>query len=119
MHKETQDHKFLASNLHKWGVKTLTYGMYGEHAFEQGFENVYHINRNHTSIHLRCFDHVKCDIKWKLKELKVDEKRQNEIVGGILGREYQGKWHKGLVDCEDEEEMEERLANLKAGYPKA
>ena len=87
--------------------------MYGEHAFEQGFENVYHINRNHTSIHLRCFDHVKCDIKWKLKELKVDEKRQNEIVGGILGREYQGKWHKGLVDCEDEEEME------KAGKPES
>ena len=116
--RDTEDYEYLASNLRQRGVKTLTYGTDGERALEQGFENVYPINGNHASIHLRCFDHVKCDIKWKLKELKVDEKRQNEIVGGILGREYQGKWHKGLVYCEDEEEMEERLVNLTGGYPK-
>ena len=111
--RTTEDYEYLATNLCKRGIKTLTYG-----TDDEGFENVYPIDGNQASIHLRCLNHVKRDMLWKLKELKVGANKQKEIVGEILGKEYQGKHQKGVVDCQDEEEMEERLANPKAGYPK-
>ena len=64
------------------------------------------------NIHLRCFDHVKTDIVAKLTGLGLEMEERKEILESILGDERNGCRRKGLVDCETEEEFEEKHVNL-------
>jgi hypothetical protein len=96
--KDVEEYQFLASALKRCGkVKSLIYGTDGEVALERGMEDVFPIDSG-ENIHLRCFDHVKEDIKRKLDQLQVPSKQHVEIVAAILGTEFKGKRTKGLVD---------------------
>ncbi len=66
-------------------------------ALEQGMEDVFPIDSG-ENIHLQRFDHIKEDIKRKLEQLDVPDKKRKEIVISILGTEFKGKRTKGLVD---------------------
>ena len=117
--RDVADYHFLASSLQKFKIKTLTYGTDGEIALEQGFENVFPIegvDKSTCNIHLRCFDHVKQDMKFKLDQLDVSEHQQKTIIKKLIGGEYGGTRELGLVDCR-EEEFEEQLKKLEIDLP--
>ena len=118
--KETRDYYYLASSLTKEKVTTLTYGTDGEYALEKAFESVFPIEavpNAKSSIHLRCFEHVKVDMKMKIDLLKIPEPSQKDIIKKILGCEHHGVRVKGLVDCEDLEEYEERYKEIERQLP--
>ena len=64
--KEAEDYKFVASKLKDQAKENcLIYGSDGEFALEKSLEEIFPIEdvvTGKTSIHLRCFDHVKTDI---------------------------------------------------------
>ena len=117
--KKTEDYRYLATNLSKAKIATLTYGTDGEEALEKAFEDVFPIEgvaASRSSIHLRCFEHVKQDMKMKLTSLNVPEKQQKDIIKKIIGCEFDGRRVKGLVDSEDGE-FDERYEEIKQELP--
>ena len=119
--RDVHDYEYLASNLKKHGIKTLTYGTDGELAMEKAFESVFPIDGvppSSASIHLRCFEHIKWDMLAELKKLEKKKKKQSYIVRRILGGEFQGKRLKGLVDVEDEE-FDQEWENIQKELPPA
>ena len=116
--RTTSDYQYLAANLAKEQITSLTYGTDGEFALERGFENVYPIEGVHVerNIHLRCFEHLKVDLKMQMKQLGIKEQKQQEIVCKILGSEFEGKRRLGLVDCQ-ESEFDENLRRLETELP--
>jgi hypothetical protein len=107
-----QDYTYLASQLKKNGVKNLTYGTDGEVALEKGFEDVYPLEAG--NIHLRCFNHVKDDLKAQLNQMKVEN--QDKIINDILGHEYQSIRVHGLVDSETRD-FERHYQNISKAWP--
>lgn len=116
--KEEGDYDYLGRCLQARGVRSLTFGTDGECAMEKGLECVYPLLGSTTkNIHLRCFDHAKTDIVAKLTGLGLKMEERKEILEGILGDERNGCRRKGLVDCETEEEFEEKYVNLEVQWP--
>ena len=69
------------------------------------------------NIHLRCFDHAQDDISRHLKSMKVNSEQRKKITTEILGREYNGKRVKGLVDCDTAEEFEKMYVEKENDWP--
>lgn len=119
--RETEDYEYLAGNLKRKGINTLTYGTDGETPLEMGFEKVFPIegtSSSDTNIHLRCFDHVKTDMSIKLTSLKVSSSKQKEIIREAIGAEYQGKRVNGLVDCPTEADFDREIKLDEQQWPK-
>ena len=92
-----EDHDYLAENLKRKGICSLTYETDRETPLETGFEKVFPIHgtsSSDTNIHLRCFDHVKTNI---LTELKVPSPKQTEIARKLLRR--WAPWEKDYRSC--------------------
>lgn len=108
--KEARDYEFFASSLKNHGISSLAYGMDGECAMECGFERIFPIKDgcDGENIHLRCFDHVRDDMKKKIQSLGAREYEIKQVTEDILGREYDGTRIQGLVDCESVEEFEKQ-----------
>lgn len=88
---------------------------------EKGFESVFPIHGvppSSTSIHLRCFEHLKWDMLAELKKLEQPKEKQNYIIKRILCGEFQGKRVKGLVDVEDGE-FDKEWDNIQKALPLA
>ncbi len=98
----------------------MCYGTDGELALEKAFEKVFPIDadQENKSIHLRCFEHVKIDMKRKMEEMKVSEKEQQNIIKTILGTEFDGKRTNGLVDSSDEDEFNRNWISIRQTLPK-
>ena len=114
-----EDHDYLAENLKRKGICSLTYGTDRETPLETGFEKVFPIHgtsSSDTNIHLRCFDHVKTNI---LTELKVPSPKQTEIARKLLGAEHHGRRIIGLVDCTSEEQFDKELRVTECQWPEA
>ena len=92
--KEGDDYKFVASNLKNQAKENcLIYGSDGEFALEKSLKEIFAIEdvvTGKTSIHLRCFDHVKTDIERFLSDRKVQISDRERIVKEVLGSEYGG-----------------------------
>ena len=92
--KEADDYKFVASKLKDQAKENcLIYGPDGEFALEKSLEEIFPIEdvvTGKTSIHLRCFDHVKTDIERFLSDRKVQISDRERIVKEVLGSEYRG-----------------------------
>ena len=114
-----EDHDYLAENLKRKGICSLTYGTDRETPLETGFEKIFPIHgtaSSDTNIHLRCFDHVKTNI---LTELKVPSPKQTEIARRLLGAEHHGRRIIGLVDCTSEEQFDKELRVTECQWPEA
>ena len=86
-----EDYEYLAGNLKRKGICSLTYGTDRETPLETGFEKVFPIHgtsSSDTNIHLQCFDHVKTNILKKLTELKVPSPKQTPMARGIYHKAF-------------------------------
>ena len=92
--KEGGYYKFVASKLKNQEKENcLFYGADEEFALEKSLEEISQIEdviTGKTSIHLRCFDHVKTDTEMVLSDRKVQISDRERIVNKILGSEYRG-----------------------------
>ena len=119
--RDEHDYQYLALNLKRHGIKTLIYGTDGELAMEKALESAFPtdgVPPSSASIHLRCFEHLKWDMIAELKKLQVPREKQSEIIGSILGGEFQGKRLKGLVDTEIED-FENKWKEIEKKLPPA
>ena len=119
--REAEDYEYLAGNLKRKGISTLTYGTDGEMPMEMGFEKVFPIegtSSSDTNIHLRCFDHVKTDMSRRLTSMKIEQPKITEIIREVIGAEHRGKRINGLVDCPTEQEFEKELSLAEQQWPK-
>ena len=95
VNKEYEDYRFLSDQLKCSGIDTLVYGTDGEPALERAFEDVFPIEgvtASKLNIHLRCFDHVKTDIKRYLENNEqLSQNEREKIIKQILGTEFNGK----------------------------
>ena len=114
--KDKEDYQFVAQNLKKRGLKSLTYMTDNECALVKAFEAEYPIEgSNEPNTHLHCFLHMNRDMKLVLEGV-VSNEESSRIRREILGTETQGKRIKGLVDCEDHE-FEEMYRELELTWP--
>ncbi len=87
--------------------KIKCFGTDGEDALEKAFSRAFS-----GAIHLRCFLHFRGNIEEKLQELRIPSVVAKAIVHGILGNPAQLEL--GLVDAEDERELDSMLASLES-----
>ena len=95
VNKKYDDYKFLSDKIKlRADVKTLVYGTDGEPAMEKAMEDTFPIEDvapGKASIHLRCFDHVRSDIKRYLQSKNVPANEIENICQQLLGSEINGK----------------------------
>lgn len=100
--RETMDYHYFATQLKvATGVKALIYGTDGEPALEKAMEEVFPASRFFTpnsSVRLRCFGHLRDDMKMEMEKQGIDSNLIKDIIQQILGSEGGGKRTMGLVD---------------------
>lgn len=67
-------------------------------------------------VHLRCFIHMKDNIRRKLIELLLPEHAREEIVKDIFGTQCGTVFVKGIVDAESMEDFDCRLLQLETKW---
>ena len=67
-------------------------------------------------IHLRCFVHMRDNIRRKLSDLLLPLSSQNSILHDILGSQQGTVYTKGLLDAMSESEFEQHLDTLKSKW---
>ena len=65
-----------------------------------------------TLIHLRCFIHIKDDIRRKLTELLLPQSVREDIIRDIFGVQQGSTYTQGIIDAEDSADFDGRLASL-------
>ena len=113
--RDESDYEYLATCCKKNGIESLTYVCDRECALENGMEKVYPVDDG--NIHLTCFNHLDCSMKDELKAAHVSDTESSRIRHEILGCEHQGRRVIGLVDCESEDEFEQRYIELELTWP--
>ena len=86
--------------------KLLAFGTDGEDSLRMAFEKQFKL-----AIHLRCFCHLRQNIRRKLtSDMGVKEDQASEILSHIFGIKSGPTFFEGLVDAEDENIFEKKLA---------
>ena len=67
-------------------------------------------------IHLRCFIHMKDNIRRKLTEMLIPEYTRNQIIRDIFGSQHGTVYTKGLLDATSESDFRHRLSLLKSKW---
>ena len=108
------DYRFMAEEIKKSAnLESLIYGTDGEIALVTAMEETF---PSDTSIHLRCFDHLKNNFMSKLEKLSVPVERRNKTVTEILEIEEGETRRNGLVDT-DFENFDAVFEELKISWP--
>ena len=63
-------------------------------------------------IHLRCFIHMKDNIRSKLTELLLPQSVREDIIRDIFGVQAVTTYTQGILDAEDSADFDGRLASL-------
>ena len=87
----------------------IAVGTNGEQALVKALRDVF----SEQTIHLRCFLHMKDNIRRKLTDLLLPESVREEIVRDIFGFQQGTVYVKGVLDASDEEDFSQRLVSLK------
>lgn len=82
-------------------------GTDGEKALINGLQRNFRF-----SLFLRCFIHVKDNVKRELDKRGVSSSVKKAILGEIFGTQEEEVKYEGLVDCSSEEEFQFKLENL-------
>ena len=69
-------------------------------------------------VHLRCFVHMRDNIRRKLSDMLFPHSAQNIIFRDILGSQQGSVYTKGLVDAMSISEFEQNLDSLKSKWNK-
>ena len=84
------------------------FGTDGETNLYTAFQNIFT-----EADHLRCFVHMKRNVKEKLSEVSVSQEVANQYMFDIFGKVVNGIYTGGLVDASSPEEFDELLEQLK------
>ena len=95
-------------------ANVLCFGTDGEGALVKAFKQQWH-----HAIHLRCFRHMKQDIKRKLShDMSLPESAISDIISDLFGVKTGPMFHEGLVDSKSESEFDTNLLLLKDQWEK-
>ena len=84
----------------------LAFGTDGEEALQSAFNKQFKF-----AIQLRCFRHVRQNIRRKLtSDMGVEESKAAEILSHIFGKKSGANFYEGLVDAESESAFEQKLS---------
>lgn len=101
---------FLAACMISFNQKLVNlqaFGTDGEKALINAFAHEFK-----HAVHLTCFNHVRHNIKEKLRKLAICEKVQVEILNDIFGRKVGSTFFTGLVDSETTAKLEQSLPTI-------
>ena len=89
-------------------VGVLTFGNDSEEALVKEFKR-----QLQFAVHLRCFRHMKQDIKRKLtSDMGFPSDIASEVLADIFGNKEGPTFFEGLVDCNSEDEFDSKLSML-------
>ena len=77
--------------------KLKAYGTDGEPELAKAFKVVFP-----NAVHLRCVNHLRQNIKDKLRSLGIPQSGLTEFLGDIFGAIHGSHFEQGLIDCESE-----------------
>ena len=112
--KNFNTYKFLASCMvaqNRNLVELRAFGMDGEKPLIGAF-----LHEFKFAVHLTCFNHVRRNIKDKLRDLKIPDDVQTEILNNIFGRKMGSTQLTGLVDSVSRYSFEEKLGILSSKW---
>jgi hypothetical protein len=92
-------------------AKLIAFGSDEEVALFTAFKNVFP-----QSSHLLCFNHFKDNLKRKLTELKVEDGMSSLIIADIFGVHRGDTRESGLVDCDDANELRDKLSRCRGRW---
>ena len=90
----------------------VTVGTDGEQAIVKSLQTLFPDNL----VHLRCFVHMRYNIRQKLSEMLFPHSAQNIILRDIFGLQQGSEYTKGLVDATSISEFEQNLDSLKCKW---
>ena len=108
--KNFSTYKFLASCMvaqNRNLVRLRAFGTDGEKPLIDAF-----LHEFKFAVHLTCFNHVRRNIKDKLRDVKIPDDVQTEILNDIFGRKVGSTQLTGLVDSVSRYSFEEKLGTL-------
>ena len=86
----------------------LAFGTDGEEALVKAFKQ-----QLQFAVHLRCFRHMRQDIKQKLTaDMGFPADIASEVLADIFGNKEGPTFFEGLVDCNSEDEYDSKLSML-------
>ena len=85
----------------------LACGTDGEKALIDGLKRNFRF-----SLFLRCFIHFKDNVKRQLSERGMPSEIQSKFLNEIFGKQYENIKYAGLVDCDTEDEFDNKLMAL-------
>ena len=83
----------------------VAFGTDGEQAIVKALKAIFP-----TTVHLRCFVHMKENIRRKLSDLLLPESARQVILADIFGSQQGNIYIKGLVDSYDPSDFDARMA---------
>ena len=86
----------------------IAIGTDGDPAMEKAIGAVF----PESLIHLRCFIHMKDNIRRKLTELLLPQSVREDIIRDIFGVQHGSTYTQGILDAEDSADFDGRLASL-------
>ena len=92
----------------------IAVGTDGEQAIVKSLEALFPDNL----IHLRCFVHMRDNIRCKLSGMLLPQSLQNSILLDIFGSQQGTVYTKGLLDAISKSEFEQNLGTLKSKWNK-
>ena len=83
------------------------FGTDGELALYQAFHHSFS-----SAVHLLCFNHMRRNVKDKLREIGFNESLQELIIHDVFGKQVGTQQYEGLVDAVDDKQYELGLTSL-------
>ena len=93
-------------------INLVAVGTDGDPAMEKAIAAVF----PDTLIHLRCFIHMKDNIRRKLTELLLPQSVREDIIRDIFGFQHGSTYTQGILDAEDPADFDGRLASLQVKW---